>query len=1007
MYNHLLIYKEEIDMSNTALDFQSMVFALQTYWAGQGCLISEPYYSQVGAGTMNPATYLRVLGPEPWKVGYVEPSVRPDDGRYGINPNRLQQHHQFQVILKPDPGNPQELYLKSLEAIGINPHEHDIRFVEDNWESPALSAWGLGWEVWLDGQEITQFTYFQQAGGIVLDVPAVEITYGLERIAMTLQRVDHFAKIRWNGERTFGDLFQIGEHEHSTYYYEVADVERMHEMFEILTKEANLALEKKLVLPAYDNVIKSSHTFNVLDARGAVGFTERQGLFGRMRDLSRRVAEAYLQQREQLGFPWMSGAQAPLGFDATVLPEVSEPRSDLLLEIGTEELPVDDLSEGLSQFRTSLTKLLDDVRLSYTKMTVHGTPRRLTALVNGLQTSQADRVVELKGPPADRAFDAEGKPTKVAEGFARSRNLAVEELKIKDKYVVVELAEPGRTAMALLAEALPTLYAGLKFNKAMRWNASGVSFSRPVRWLTAILGSEVIPFAFAGVQSGRTTRGMRFAADPERVLRTTNDYLTYLTEQGIILDPEERRNLIWRRSLELAEKANGVLADDPTLLDEVTNLVEKPLPLLASFDRRYLESLPAEVLIGVMKKHQRYFPVFTAEGKLTNHFIIVRNGEGQGNDLVVDGNLQVVLARFADAEFFVKSDKARKLEEFVPKLAQLTFQKQLGSMLDKTQRLEILTVQIGETIGLSLAEQSEAERVSELAKADLATEMVVEMTALQGAMGRYYAGLSGETPEVAQAIFEHYLPRTPEDALPASRPAIAVGIADRLDSIVGLFAVGLAPTGSKDPFALRRTALGLCQVLIGKGIDFDLRAGLELAGKNLPVAFPADVLQACLDFIAGRLKGLLLERGLRFDVVDAVLKTHAANPAKAVVNAEVLTHWIAQETWNEILPAYSRSVRITRDLKEKFTMNPDLLKETEEMALLNAVEESEQRLVGEGSLEAALNEVKGLVSKINAFFDKVLVMAEDIQLRQSRLGLLQRIAGLVSPYADLSALEGF
>jgi len=241
-------------MPEKPLDFQNMIFALQTFWSAQGCLIAQPYYSQLGAGTMNPSTFLRVLGPEPWKVAYVEPSVRPDDGRYGINPNRLQQHHQFQVILKPDPGNPQEIYLKSLEAIGIKPEEHDIRFVEDNWESPALSAWGLGWEVWLDGQEISQFTYFQQSGGVQLEVPAVEITYGLERIAMTLQRVRHFKDIQWSSERSYGDIFQVAEKEHSTYYFEVADVQRLRQLFSLHQAEADLALEKGLVLPAYDNV---------------------------------------------------------------------------------------------------------------------------------------------------------------------------------------------------------------------------------------------------------------------------------------------------------------------------------------------------------------------------------------------------------------------------------------------------------------------------------------------------------------------------------------------------------------------------------------------------------------------------------------------------------------------------------------------------------------------------------------------------------------------------------
>jgi len=288
-----------------SLDFQSIIMTLQQFWAKNGSVIWQPYYTQVGAGTMNPATVLRVLGPEPWNVAYVEPSIRPDDGRYGDNPNRLQQHYQFQVILKPDPGNPQELYLQSLEAIGIKPGEHDIRFVEDNWESPALGAWGLGWEVWLDGQEITQFTYFQQSGGQILDPVSVELTYGLERIAIALQRIQTFRDIRWVGDLTYGEINLNAEYEHSKYYFEGADVERLSEMFTLYEAEAEVALSAGLVLPAHDYVLKCSHTFNVLDARGAIGVTERQAYFGRMRDLARKIAEAYLAQREEMGFPWL------------------------------------------------------------------------------------------------------------------------------------------------------------------------------------------------------------------------------------------------------------------------------------------------------------------------------------------------------------------------------------------------------------------------------------------------------------------------------------------------------------------------------------------------------------------------------------------------------------------------------------------------------------------------------------------------------------------------------
>ena len=287
------------------LTFQEAIMRLERFWAEHGCLIWQPYSEKVGAGTMNPATVLRVLGPEPWNVGYVEPSYRPDDGRYGENPNRMQLHYQYQVILKPDPGNPQELYLESLEALGLNRREHDIRFVEDNWESPALGAWGLGWEVWCDGQEITQFTYFQQAGGFALDPVAVEITYGLERLMIPIQGVRSVWEINWDGDHTYGEILLRSEVEHCIYDFEQADVERLVALYNLYEAEARSALERRLVIPAHDYVLKCSHTFNVLDARGAIGVTERARYFARMRDLSREVAKAYLKQREEMGFPWM------------------------------------------------------------------------------------------------------------------------------------------------------------------------------------------------------------------------------------------------------------------------------------------------------------------------------------------------------------------------------------------------------------------------------------------------------------------------------------------------------------------------------------------------------------------------------------------------------------------------------------------------------------------------------------------------------------------------------
>ncbi len=997
---------------NQGLDFQSIIFNLQTYWASQGCLIWQPYYSQLGAGTMNPATFLRVLGPEPWRVAYVEPSVRPDDGRYGINPNRLQQHHQFQVILKPDPGNPQELYLKSLLALGIDPEEHDIRFVEDNWESPALSAWGLGWEVWLDGQEITQFTYFQQAGGMTLDVPAVELTYGLERIAMTLQGVNHFKNIRWNDQRLYGDVYQVAEREHSTYYYEVADVPRLREMFNLFTLEAENALERGLVLPAYDNVIKCSHTFNVLDARGAVGFTERQALFGKMRDLSRRVAEAYYAQREEMGFPWLKQVEVLPAEAAVSLPKESKSeRADFLFEIGTEELPASELDRAIEQLQNGFKTWLSDVRLGHDELQVMGTPRRLTVWVKNLQTQQAKRIVELKGPPADRAFDSEGKPTKVAEGFARSKGLELDQLAVKTfengRYVVAEISETGKTSMELLANKLPEMITNLRFSKSMRWNQTGASFSRPVRWLVAILGSQVVPFEFAGLQSGRTTWGLRFSNHPNAEVDSLAAYQKYLDDQGIILDPVERKRNIWQQALKLAGSVNGILEDDTDLLAEIGNLVEQPTALLGTFEHRYLENLPPEVLIGVMKKHQRYIPVLDQNGQLTNHFIVVRNGGTQHSEVVLDGNLQVILARFADAEFFVKEDMKKKLEEFVPKLAQLTFQKQLGSMLDKTERIKKLSQILVEKLGLNASEQATTARIAQLCKADLASEMVVEMTSLQGVMGKYYARHSGESDVVSDGVFEYYLPRLADDPLPSSNFATVVGLADRLDSIAGLFAVGLTPTGNKDPFALRRAAIGLVSLLLGKNLDFDTRWAVQQAGSVLSVPFTKEVEEQATTFITGRLHTILLEQGIAHDVVDAVEAVHGENPALANRAVEVLTRWVGKDDWSSILPAFSRCVRMTRDLDQEFMVQPSILIEPVEIRLYQAVCEAEDNLNEGANFENALVQVEKLVDPINAFFDEVLVMVEDQALRETRLGILQRIAGLTRPYADLSKLEGF
>jgi glycyl-tRNA synthetase len=1003
-------------MSRT-LSFQQVILRLQEFWADYGCTIWQPYSEKIGAGTMNPATVLRVLGPEPWHVAYVEPSYRPDDGRYGDNPNRMQMHFQFQVILKPEPGNPQEVYLESLAALGIDRRQHDLRFVEDNWQQPALGAWGLGWEVWLDGQEISQYTYFQQAGGYTADPVSVELTYGLERIVMALQHVHSVWEIDWDGTHSYAELLLRPEVEHCTYDFEVADVDRLTRMYDLYHAEAQACLDRKLVIPAHDYVLRCSHTFNLLDVRGAVGVTERAAFFARMRGLSRRVAETYLEQREEMGYPLLhEGVQPAEAASEVPSPVYSNATETFLLEIGTEELPAGDLTSAIEQLRGMLPTYLDDLHLAHGAIRVEGTPRRLAVTVESLAPRQPDREQAVKGPPASHAYDAEGNPTRAAEGFARSRGVAIEDLEVQEvdggQYVVAVVREEGQPAGEVLSESLTELVARISFDRSMRWNASGVAFSRPIRWFVALLGESIVPFSYAGLQSGRTTRGLRMFGSPEVEIAEAAAYWEVMAEQGVVVDVARRREMVRKQAGALATEVEGTIPDDPALLREVTNLIELPTALRGDFEPEYLD-LPSPILISVMKTHQRYFPVFGGprskrQGELLPHFIAVRNGTDENLPVVRLGNEDVIRARFADAKFFYEHDSRKHLAEFLPRLDTLTFQEDLGSMLDKVKRLERLAPRLGEMLGLSAAELMTVQRAANLCKADLATQMVVEMTSLQGVMGRLYALHSGEPERVAEAIYEHLLPRFAEDELPHGGPGIVLALADRLDSLTGLFAVGLKPSGTRDPFALRRAALGVVQILLGNALRFDLQEAIGRAAKRLPVPADEPVRAEVLDYVVQRLRGVLLEEGRRYDVVDAVLAERGYDPYWAAQNAQALDEWVARPDWADLLNAYARCVRIVRDQEQRYEVDPERFVEPTSAVLFKAVRDAKASIPEEdASIDDVLSAVQGIVPEINVFFDEVLVMDPDPEARENRLGLVQEVAALTRGAVDLSKLEGF
>ncbi len=998
---------------------QDALLALTKYWTDRGCLMVQPYNTEVGAGTMNPATILRVLGPEPWHVAYIEPSVRPDDSRYGQNPNRLQTHTQFQVILKPDPGDPQEIYLASLEALGIDVDAHDIRFVEDNWANPATGSWGLGWEVWLDGLEITQFTYFQQAGGQTLDPVSVEVTYGIERIIMALQGVDHFKDIVYAPGITYGEAFGQSEYEMSRYYLDDADIEANRALFEAYAAEAGRLIEQRLPVPAYTYVLKCSHTFNVLDARGAISTTERAKAFARMRGLAREVASLWTARRHELGHPLgtttagpreTSDAEPLLPDAPDVRPaEISAP-APLLFEMGTEELPPHEVTNTIDAVRCAVDEKLAATRLEHGAVTVHGTPRRIVVEVDEVQPREPDAARTVRGPRVSAAYDADDAPTKALEGFARGQGVDVSELSTAqyngNEHVVATVTDAGRGAVEVMTDLLGAIVTGLRADKNMRWNDPELSFSRPIRWLTALLGEVRVPVVASSLVSGRTTRVHRTADEPVVRIPAAGDYQAFLAEHGILVDETARRQRIVESAQSLAAEVGGYIDVDEEsgLLDEVTNLVEEPNALLGDFHSGYLD-LPEQILTTVMRKHQRYLPVRGDDGRLLPKFVAVANGSCDA-DLVRAGNEAVLRARYEDAAFFWRADLQVTLEDFRADLAKLTFEEKAGSVAERAGRIEGVAADLAEGLLLDSDAGEALSRAAALAKFDLSSQMVVELPNLAGVMAREYAIRAGESEAVAQALFDMELPRHASDALPASMPGAVLALADRFDLLVAMFALGAKPTGSSDAFGLRRAALGVVRILRGTPqlSSVTIGAGLAAAADRLRsqgIDVSDDAVTKARDFVVARFAQQLRDENVPADFVNAVLPG-AETPRKAVDTLEALRSRADDESLRSLVAAVQRMARIVPEGTAP-AYDPDVLTEPAETELAGAV-----RSLGdwsEGTMPEFVEAAAGLVELVNTFFDDVLVMADDPAVRQARLGLLSTVVARSPRAVDWAALD--
>ena len=680
---------------------------------------------------------------------------------------------------------------------------------------------------------------------------------------------------------------------------------------------------------------------------------------------------------------------------------------DLLFEIGAEEIPAGFMPNILGQLKQLAETKLNDAHLPFESIATYGTPRRLALIVKGLADTSAEISERHKGPSASIAYDADGNATKAAIGFARGKGLDVADLVVEDGYIYAETKTAGVPAKDIVTDMLPQLITGLNFPKSMHWGNLDAKFVRPVRWLVALLDEEVIPVEFATVKSGNVTRGHRFLGADEITIKNAASYVETLKENFVMVDQDDRRELISKQLHDIAASKNASIVWDDDLLEEINYLVEWPTALCGGFEESYL-ALPDAAIITPMKDHQRYFPLVDQEGKLLPMFLTVRNGSDHSIEVVQAGNERVLRARLDDAKFFFNEDRKKPLIDRQDGLTKIVFQEGLGNLADKTERLLKLGRVFGEECGLHEDAAVVLERATELAKTDLTTGMVTEFTELQGVMGKEYALLDGESPEVAEAIFEQYLPRFAGDVLPQTEAGKVLSIIDKVDNIVATFSRGLIPTGSQDPYALRRQTIGILNILLGSEWNISLRPIFKASMELLNVAADKqeELLNQVEEFFTLRLKNIFLDREVPHHVIDLLLSNNELSVADAegLVNA-LLANRIDENV--ELVQAYTRMYNLVKDV-EYTGVNSDLLKEDAEKALFEAASKASEASLAawEANDYTAVVAVPAtLVPAINKFFEDVMVMDKDEAIKANRLQLVRLAYSVMAIIGDISALK--
>ena len=680
---------------------------------------------------------------------------------------------------------------------------------------------------------------------------------------------------------------------------------------------------------------------------------------------------------------------------------------DLLFEIGAEEIPAGFMPNILGQLKQLAETKLNDAHLPFESIATYGTPRRLSLIVKGLADTSAEISERHKGPSASIAYDADGNATKAAIGFARGKGLDVADLVVEDGYIYAETKTAGVPAKDIVTDMLPQLITGLNFPKSMHWGNLDAKFVRPVRWLVALLDEEVIPVEFATVKSGNVTRGHRFLGADEITIKNAASYVDTLKENFVMVDQDARRELISKQLHDIAASKNASIVWDDDLLEEINYLVEWPTALCGGFEESYL-ALPDAAIITPMKDHQRYFPLVDQDDKLLPMFLTVRNGSDHSIEVVQAGNERVLRARLDDAKFFFNEDRKKPLIDRQDGLTKIVFQEGLGNLADKTERLLKLGRVFGEECGLHEDAAVVLERATELAKTDLTTGMVTEFTELQGVMGKEYALLDGESPEVAEAIFEQYLPRFAGDVLPQTEAGKVLSIIDKVDNIVATFSRGLIPTGSQDPYALRRQTIGILNILLGSEWNISLRPIFKASMELLNVAADKqeELLSQVEEFFTLRLKNIFLDREVPHHVIDLLLSNNELSVADAegLVNA-LLANRIDENV--ELVQAYTRMYNLVKDV-EYTGVNSDLLKEDAEKALFEAASKASEASLAAweaNDYTAVVAVPANLVPAINKFFEDVMVMDKDEAIKANRLQLVRLAYSVMAIIGDISALK--